>query len=217
MSLVYGDTADSLDNRRDFLAGLGIDYRGLVCARQVHGKRVECAEASDRGRGALAQEDAFGDTDALITATRGLALAVFTADCLSVFIYDPVNQAIGLVHAGWKGTREGIVGLAVSAMREKFNSKPLDLLAGLGSCIRPCCYRVGGEFRDFFPSGLVARDGGYYLDLAGINRDLLLDSGMRPENISDSGLCTYCRPAEFFSYRRQGPSCGRMMSVMMLK
>jgi len=95
MSLSYGDTRDSLNNRENFLAGLGINYKDLVCAQQVHGNQVLYVTEKDKGKGALDYHTAIADTDALVTDKKNLPLAVFTADCLSVFLYDPSTPAIG--------------------------------------------------------------------------------------------------------------------------
>lgn len=217
MSLAYGKTDGSLKNRRDFLRELGIDYRDLVCAGQVHGSRVKFIEEKDKGKGALSADTAIPDTDAFITNRRNLPLAVFTADCLSVFIYDPRKSAIGLAHAGWRSSKENIVSKTVQLMQEKFGSLAQDLEAGFGPLIRQCCYEVGEEFNQHFNAGIIRRNSRYYLDLAGINKKQLLDSGLKEENITDPQICTACRNEEFFSFRKEGVSCGRMMSVMMLK
>jgi YfiH family protein len=212
-----GNTQETLSNRKSFLEGLGIDYRTLVCAKQAHSDNVRYIEEADRGRGALSYESALFDTDALITDGRNLALAIFTADCLSVFFYDPKTPAIGLVHAGWRGSKKGITAKTIAAMEEYFNTKPQDLYAALGPAIRSCCYQVGEEFTGIFPQELLVRDKRYYLDLASINKKQLLSSGVREENISDCGLCTSCRSDLFFSFRREGESAGRVISVIMLK
>lgn len=217
MSLVYGDIRDSLDNRKIFLRKLGIDYHNLVCVQQVHGSKVRYIQESDKGKGALSYDSAIVDTDALITDERNLPLAIFTADCLAVFLYDPDRPAVGLIHTGWRSTKENITTKAVLLMQEIFNTKPDDLYVGFGSVIRDCCYQVGKEFSDCFTYGLKQRDGHYYLDLAGINKKQLLDSGVKPERIFDTNICTSCRNTEFFSYRKEGSGCGRIMSVIMLK
>lgn len=217
MSLNYGLTQGAIDNRKYFLGCFGIDYRDLVSAKQTHSVNVRLAGKKDRGSGALSYASAIADTDAFITCEPNLPLAVFTADCLSIFLYDPVNHAIGLAHAGWKGSRGEIAAKTVSLMREKFNTSPPDLLAGFGPSIRQCCYEVGGEFRDHFILGLQEKDSRYFLDLTGINRKQLLDSGLRQENISDHGKCTSCFNDEFFSFRKEASGCGRMISVIMLK
>ena len=102
-------------------------------------------------------------------------------------------------------------------MQDEFNISPARLQVTFGPAIRACCYEVGEEFRGYFNYGLNNKQGRYYLDLAGINKRQLLDAGVREENISDSGLCTSCRSKEFFSYRREGSSSGRMISVVMLR
>jgi polyphenol oxidase len=217
MSLNYGLTQGAIDNRRDFLGCFGIDYRDIVSAKQTHSANVRLVDKKDKGSGALSYAGAIADTDAFVTCEPNLPLAVFTADCLSIFLYDPENRAIGLVHAGWKGSRDEIVVKTVALMREKFNTKPLDLLAGFGPSIRQCCYEVGSEFRDYFILGLQKKGSRYFLDLTGINRKQLLDSGLREENISDRGRCTSCFNAEFFSFRKEPLGCGRMISMIMLK
>jgi polyphenol oxidase len=217
MSLYYGDTKNALNNRRDFLQPLGIDYRDLVCAKQVHGKTVRKVRLADRGRGALSYEDSFPDTDAFITDELNVSLAIFTADCLSVFLFDPVTPAVGLVHAGWKGTKERVTACTVDAMKKEFNSKPQDLYAAFGPAIRNCCYEVEDEFRGFFPQDVAEKDGRLFFDIASANRRALLDSGVTAANITDSGICTFSNMAEFFSFRGQADASGRMISVIMLK
>lgn len=217
MSFTYGADRGALENRRSFLDKLGIDCRDLVCAGQIHGNRVKFAGNEDKGRGSLSDSDAIPQTDAFVTDKRNLPLAVFTADCLPVFLYDSQNRAIGLIHAGWKGTKGAVTQNAAGLMREKFNTEARFLYAGFGPCIRECCYEVGEEFNAYFTQGLTQRDERYYLDLAGINKKQLLALGVKEENIIDSKICTCCRNAEFFSYRKEGPACGRMISVTMLK
>jgi len=217
MSLCYGDTAGSLDNRRRFLGPLGIDYRDLTGAKQVHGDHVVCVRGKDKGKGALSYDSAIENTDALITAEKGLPLAILTADCLSVFLYDPGHQAIGLVHAGWRGSQKGICVKAVEAMREYFQSDPLSLRAGFGPSIRQCCFETGEELEEAFPQDIVKRDGRFYLDLPGVNFRQLLKVGLKQKNIFDPLLCTFCQADDFFSFRREKDSSGRILSVIMLK
>lgn len=216
MSLLYGNTRDALTHRRDFLAGLGIDYQNLVCAKQIHGSFARYVKEGDRGRGALSYDTSIADTDALITDKKNLPLTVFTADCLSIFLYDAVRPAIGLVHAGWQGAKENIAAKTLLLMKKEFNTRIEDIYAGFGPAIRGCCYEVGEDLLNLFPDELIKRDGRYYLDLAGINKKQLLNLGVQDANVFDSRICTSCRNEEFFSYRREGSSCGRMMSVLML-
>jgi len=216
MSLICGDRTDALKNREHFLKGLGIDYRHLICGKQVHGSSVRLVRQDDRGRGSCSFEDAFSETDAFITDKRLVPVAIFTADCLSIFIFDEATPAIGLVHAGWRSTKSEIAIKTVAMMEKTFNSKIKDLRVAFGPSIRGCCYEVQGEFFNHFSYGLIKRKEKYFLDLAAINRKQLCDLGLADKHIADSDVCTYCRSSDFFSYRAQGDSCGRMMSVAML-
>jgi hypothetical protein len=217
MSLFYGDTKNSLNNRKVFLSKLGIDYRDLICAKQVHADCVRYATEIDKGKGALSYNTSIPDTDAFITDRKNLPLAIFSADCLSIFLYDPVKPAIGLIHAGWHGTKDEIAPKTVQAMQEYFGSNPANLYAGFGPAIRGCCYEVGIVFENFFPEELVKKHNHYYLDIVRINKLKLLDLGVKESNIFDPGICTLCRNKQFFSYRREKDACGRIMSVAMLK
>jgi hypothetical protein len=217
MSLNYGGTGPALDNRKYFLKGLNVDYRNLVCAKQTHGANIKRAGFLQKGLGALEYESALADTDAFITDQKNLPVAIFTADCLSVFLYDPLNHGIGLVHAGWRGTHENLVQKTIEAMRGEFNSRPENIHVFLGPSIRGCCYEVGKDFQDKFPKKLQRRWGKFFLDLAEINCQQLTQYGVKPGNITDCSICTSCRNEEYFSFRKEGDSCGRIMSVMMLK
>lgn len=219
MSFVHGDTNGALGNRITFLGELGIDYRNLVCAKQAHSDNIVYASQRDKGWGALDYNTSVEATDAFITDIKDVPLAIFTADCLSVFLYDlkTQNKSIGIVHAGWRSTFAGITGKAISQMKEKFKTKPEDLSVGLGPAMRACCYAVGKEFSSTFPEHVVERNGRYYLDLIEANKKQAQEAGVDEVNIFDSGICTSCQNSDFFSFRREGKSCARMMSVIMLK
>lgn len=217
MSLCYGDTSRALENRKSFLSALNIDYKDLVCAKQSHGNSVKYVNEVNKGSGAVTYATSIPDTDGFITDIRNLPLAIFTADCLSIFLYDPRKPAIGLIHAGWRSSRETIIPITLSLMQSKFNTDPAELFAGFGPCIRGCCYEVSVEFKDYFPVGLTQTSGRTYLDLAQVNKKQLIDSGVRKKNIFDSGACTYCESQDFFSFRREKDASGRMISVIMLK
>ncbi len=203
MSLSYGDTKDVLINRKAFLESLGIDYLNLSCAKQAHGANVKFVKAEDKGKGALSYATAIADTDAFITDTTGLAVAIFTADCLPVFLYDPLTPAIGLAHAGWRSTKESICAKTVELMKRQFNTKVSTLYVSFGPAIRHCCYEVGPEFNDFFASGVIGKASRYYLDLIGVNKGQLLEAGVKEDNIFDAQVCTHCQTGNFFSYRKE--------------
>jgi copper oxidase (laccase) domain-containing protein len=102
-------------------------------------------------------------------------------------------------------------------MQNEFGTGPENLIATFGPAIRLCCYEVGEELRSFFPKGVAERSGKYYLDLAGVNKAQLLQEGVDSGNISDSGICTCCSNDRFYSFRKEGKGCGRIVSIAMLR
>lgn len=216
MSLCYGDTKNALEDRKKFLSNLGIDYRDLICAKQVHGKNVEYVTVTDKGKGALSYEGSFDDTDGFVTDQKNVPVAILTADCLSVFIYDPRRPAITVLHAGWRSTEKNICAQGVKLMQEKFGSRPQELLVGFGPSIKDCCFEVEPNFKSNFPFGLIKRGDRLFMDIALINQKQLLDCGVSLEHIYDPKICTFSDNAHFFSFRKEGQSAGRMISVAML-
>lgn len=190
---------------------MGFRLPAILTIRQVHGSKIIIA-----ARSAARQPEALEDADGILTDHPDLAIAVRTADCLSVFFYDPRHEVIGLVHAGWRGTRQGIAARAVTLMRRQWKSNPEDLLVAFGPAIRSCCYRVGASFLEYFPKETVKRKQGYFFDLPAANKNQLVGSGVKAGDILDCAVCTHCE-TECFSYRREGDAAGRMISIMMLK
>ncbi|MGB9802734.1 MAG: peptidoglycan editing factor PgeF [Desulfofundulus sp.] len=213
-----------LANRERVCRDLEMAPEHLVAGEQVHGDRVAVVGKVHRGRGARAAQDALPATDALITGERLVPLSSYYADCVPVFLLDPVRRVVGLAHAGWKGTYLGIAGKTVQAMGRFFGSRPGDCLAGIGPSIGPCCYEVDtpvvDRFKDrysFWRDILVPnRSGRWQLDLWEANRRILMEAGLEPGNIFISRICTCCRQDLFFSYRGSGGLTGRMAALIML-
>jgi polyphenol oxidase len=217
MSLSFGDIRDSLENRKKFLSVQDIDYRDLITAQQVHGKNVEYMRQKNKGSGASDYESSVIDTDGFITDQPGVPLAILTADCLPVFIYDPRRPAIAILHAGWRSSEQNISEEGLKGMQNKFGSRPKDLLVGFGPSIRSCCFEVEKDFKSNFAFGLLKRNGRVFMDIALINQRQLVNCGVREENIFDPALCTFCNNNDFFSFRKEAKAAGRLISVMMLK
>lgn len=152
--------------------------------------------------------------DGLITREENLALAVLTADCLPIFLYDPENKAVGIGHAGWQGTRAGIAGELLRSMEKELGTAASHLHIGFGPSIRKCCYEVGDAFLMYFPHSLIRRGEKCYLDLAGENKRQLVECGADASRIFDSEKCTSCSGDSFFSYRREGGKVGRTISII---
>lgn len=218
------EPAGITQNRREFLAELGVGPGSLTLADQVHGSSVAAVRAADRGRGLPPSFDGFADTDGLVTTETGLALGVIVADCVPLVLYDPVHHALGVVHAGWRGTVAMIAARAIETMAEHFGTRPPDVLAGIGPSIGPCCYEVGDEvIAAWRSSGMdcadeAVRDGERrsHLDLWTANRLVLESAGLFREHIEAANVCVHCEAGKYFSHRAavagRAPR-GRMMMV----
>ena len=192
----------------------GQDFPRVFWRKQVHGDGVIHV-------GNMSFLEKCPDADAFITNKPGIPIAIRTADCVPVFLFDPIKKVIGLAHAGWRGTKAQIAAKTAKTMQDKLGSKCYDLKVVLGSSIRSCCYEVGAEFKQHFPLDVKERDGHLYADVIAANRRQLIETGLQPEHITDSGICTHCHTGpksfDYFSFRRDGEKAGRMISLMMLK
>lgn len=197
----------------------------LVQAKQTHSDIVLRVGAEDLK--SLPISGPWKEGDALITKEKNVTLMILVADCLPVLFYDPIHQAIGLAHAGWRGTASHIAAKTLLAMGEAFGTQPSDVKAALGPCIGPCCYEVGnevkGQFDEIFPwSAEVFQksfDGRFKLDLPQANARQLLDLGVVEENLVRSNLCTVEHPDWFYSHRAEandGGATGRLGVFLML-
>lgn len=204
-------------DREKFAALLGYDAARLICLDQVHSANIVLADEGMKGMGAFDRLGSAGQADALITRTVDLPLGIMTADCGSVFFYDPEHHTAGLAHVGWRGLYAGLPEKMVLALRQNFLSKPENLKVALGPMIRRWSYEVGPEMKEYFPDFIFEKEGKLYLDIAlGITRQLQA-AGVLSANIEDAGFCTYQEEERFFSYRREGKKTGRILSVIMLK
>lgn len=203
-------------NRAVILSALGIRPKELTCARQTHEDNVYIVQQKDKGKGAFSYESAIQNTDALITKEKNIALAVFTADCLPIFLIDKTKNIIGLVHAGWRGTKKAIVKNTIFVMNQAFESEPKDITAYFGPSIRRCCYEVGKEFLNYFKRGIYQKKNKIFFDLMEVNHLQLKEVGVQEENIFDSEICTSCQNDKFFSFRKEKDACGRQMALIMI-
>ncbi len=188
----------------------GVLIRALAWVKQVHGEGVIIADESFLTNGVLKE------ADALITDRKNVPVAVRTADCLPVFIFDPTHRAVGIVHAGWKSTQKEIVRKTYETMNAKYQTDYEDIFVAFGPAIRSCCYEVGDEFIRHFPKAVVARDGKLFMDLIKANRDQLFSLGVERHQLFDCRVCTSC-DKNYYSFRRDNKKAGRMVSVMMMK
>lgn len=195
----------------------------VIQAHQTHGDRVEVIT-----RPGVTREELEG-VDALVTNLRGVAIGVRTADCVPVLLYDPVHRAVAAIHAGWKGTVQFISAKAIRVMWVEYGTDPSDLIAVIGPSIGPDSFQVGEEVAEVFldagfPASIISdcgervpgtMQGGLHIDLWQANRWILESSGIPTSNISISGIDTFT-DTRFFSARREGPACGRIINSIVL-
>lgn len=204
-----------LRNRELWLQESEAGWNDFVIGEQVHGVAVQRVEPRDAGRGSQDLKTVLPGVDGLVT-TSSLGLMAFFADCVPVFFYHPALRAVGLAHAGWKGT----VGKIVNNVLEEFQSMGGNIgesWVALGPSIGPCCYEVDEpvihlfqkEFKET-PFLKPSRPGHAQLDLWEANRQVLLEAGIRPENIWSDSICTSCHTDSLFSHRREKSKTGRM-------
>ncbi|MCW5983045.1 MAG: peptidoglycan editing factor PgeF [Bryobacteraceae bacterium] len=180
----------------------------LVTLPQIHSDRILVASAG---------EERIGEGDALITNREGFTLAVRTADCLPILLIEDRRRAVAAIHAGWRGSAAGIAAKTVEALISEYGGSPGNIHAAIGPGIGVCCYQVGlavaERFRRWLPE-LPAGPGPVMLDLVEANRRQLAEAGVPPGQIHAGKLCTCCGREQFFSYRREPGSGGRMTSCI---
>ena len=181
---------------------------GLATLAQIHSARCVYVPG---GTGRL------GRGDALLTDVLGVRVGVRTADCVPILLVDARKRVVAAIHAGWRGTAAAIACEAVRQFQRRFGSSPADLVAAIGPGIGPCCYQVGGEvavrFRAWFPerSDLERQT---RLNLAEANLRQLVSTGVPAVRVHIAGLCTCCSDGEFYSWRREKQTSGRMVNAI---
>lgn len=225
LSFKVGDEAVRVQENRDLLSRLlGSELRRASWVDQVHGDRVARLDGIAKGTGG----GSLGEGDGIITDVPNATIAIMVADCLPLLFFDPVHKAVGVAHAGWRGTVSHIAAKTLLAMGEAFGTDPSEARVVLGPCIGPCCYEVGADVQSAFSGafswgGEVVKkssENRWNLDLSGANERQLLDVGMKDENIIRSGLCTVKYNHLFYSHRAEaspGKGAGRVGVFLTLK
>jgi YfiH family protein len=200
------------ENRRLLAKEAGFNAHSLVAAQQVHSDAIYVAKASDSGRGDFDWSSAIGNTDALITAERGLPVLILVADCAPILLADPEKRVLAVVHAGWRGALSKIASKAVQEMATSFGSRPEVILAGIGPCLSTENLEIGEEVAaDVKPVDAQAVISGWekpHLDLRGMIQRDLQSVGVIAQNIETLNFCTKT-DERFFSHRGQNGKAGR--------
>lgn len=227
LSFSRGDEEAAVyENYRRIADAVGFPYESIVCSDQTHTTNVRKVGKDDRGKGLLFSRN-YHDVDGLITNEPEVTLATFYADCVPLYLVDPVKKAIGLSHSGWRGTVGKIGKVTVEAMEREFDSRPEDILTAIGPSICQECYEVSEdvaeEFRKIYPRELWNTllwdkgNGKYQLNLWEACRRNFLEAGILPEHIVLPEICTCCNPDFLFSHRASQGKRGNLAAFLMLK
>lgn len=239
LSYTVGDDPEAVaQNRRRALAAVGAGVEQAVVAGLVHGTATYVVASDPAGWPRWQGEEPIPDStpvrwregagfvggvDGLCTAMPGTTLVITAADCVPVYVVDPVQGAVGLAHAGWRGSVGDMAGALVRTMARELGSRPDDLLAAIGPSIGPCCFEVDepviAPLRAALPDAWQAlaratAPGKWHLDLWELNRRLLVAAGVPAAHVHLTGVCTCCTTHQFFSHRGQRGQAGRGAAIL---
>lgn len=228
MNLAFnrGDDENNVtENYKRICKSAGFEYESLTASAQDHRTFVRKVTKENTGVGIYKPRD-LSSVDALITNEKGVTLVTYYADCTPLFFVDTKNKAIGLAHAGWRGTVGRIGEKVIKKMVEEYSSNPSDLVCAIGPAISVCCYEVDKPCADefyklqnldstkfIFPK----KNQKYMIDLLECNRQILVDAGVEPENITLSDVCTNCNSELLWSHRATKGHRGTMSAFMCIK
>lgn len=228
MNLAFnrGDSPENVTrNYKLICKSAGFDYESLTASAQNHRTFVRAVTSENKGVGIYRPRD-IDSVDALITDEKGVTLVTYYADCTPLFFVDTAKKAIGLAHAGWRGTVGRIGEKVVAKMAELYGTNPPDITAAIGPAISVCCYEVDKPCADYFLKleGLDSEkfvfdkgNGKFNIDLSEANRQILVAAGVKPENITVSDLCTSCNSKLLWSHRATNGRRGTMSAFMCIK
>lgn len=220
------DPARVLENFKRIGASMGVAVEDMVLSKQTHTTNVRVVTKEDKGKGVIRKRN-YTDVDGMITNVPGICLVTSYADCVPLYFVDPVKKAIGLSHSGWRGTVGKIGKNTVQLMQENFGSKPEDLLAAVGPSVCMDCYEVSEDVIEQFKETFEKKywedlfykkeNGKYQLNLWKANELIFLESGILPEHMAITNVCTHCNSKILYSHRTMGNNRGNLCAFLALK
>ncbi len=221
------DPADVLENFTRMADALGVERDRMVVSYQTHTTNVRRVTREDEGKGVIRERD-YRSVDGLITDVPGITLVTFYADCVPLYLVDPVHYAIGLSHSGWRGTVRRMGQVTMDAMKEAFGTRPEDVTACIGPSICRDCFEVGEEVAEAFADAFDpkyrdalyranAKPGKYQLDLWKANEIIFQEAGVPKEQIHTTNICTMCNSDYLFSHRRVGEERGNLAAFLSIR
>lgn len=208
MSLNVGDEIERVEaNRKLFFESLGLVNENVAYQYQIHSDIIK-----ETGYGGN-----VGDSDAIITPRKGIGIAITTADCTPIFIYDKIEKVIAGVHSGWRGTEKKILLKTLERLNTEFDSNPENLYVFIAPSISQKNYEVGREVAEKFDAKYSIPVGEkFLLNVSKINYDMLVKFGIPKEQIEKSELCSFDENY-IHSFRRDKSESGRAFGVIALK
>lgn len=226
-----GDLDENVrENFKRVTGALGIDYERLCFSKQTHTNNVIIVNEEDAGNG-ISKPRPYDNVDGLVTNVLDLPLVIFTADCIPLFLYDPVENVIGAAHSGWRGTAGKIGKVTVEKMCSEFGSRPENILCCIGPGICRDCYEVSSDVTEKFVDAFGRENADkiirrsvynpddpskYMLDLWMACRLNFLEAGITEEHIEVTDYCTKCHSELFYSHRIMGNKRGSMAGFISL-
>lgn len=223
LSFTRGDDPEAVrTNFGRFCRAVGVEADDVVLSAQEHGIQLYNATARDRGEG-VAYARTLQNIDGLLTDEPGVVLCTQYADCVPLLFVDPIRRVVATAHAGWRGTAERIGAVTVDRLCTDYGCRREDILAAICPSIGPCCFEVDPPVASVFSAmpeaaGLIQPAAGEksFINLWQLNRRILLDSGLRGQNITVTDLCTRCHSSVFWSHRATGPQRGSLAVMIAL-
>ena len=227
LSFARGDREENVrENFQRIAHAVGFQAEKMVFTHQTHTTNVRKVTEEDWGKGFSKERD-YSDVDGLITNVPQTVLTTFYADCVPIYLVDPVKKAIGLCHSGWRGTVGRISQVTIARMQKEYDSDPKDILAAVGPSICQNCYEVSGDVIEQFQDSFHEKywkelfyqkeNGKYQLNLWKANEILLEEAGITKEHISVTDICTCCNPQLLYSHRASKGQRGNLAAFLMIR
>jgi len=193
------------DKRRLLSSLINLDPNMVVNPQQVHSSNVKIVDKPGKKP----------STDAIISSTKSLVLSIQVADCIPLYLADPENNIVGIVHAGWRGIEKNIIDNSIDKMIEQ-GADNKKIIAYIGPSIQQCCFEIGPEVAKKFPRNFQVNGNNdrSLLDLQELTKHLLMKNSISFNNIFSSKECTKCNSDKYYSYRKNGSKSGRMIGVI---
>jgi polyphenol oxidase len=202
--------SDLRKNKEKFVKALGFELDQVAKSKQVHG--TEILDVTVPG--------SYEGYDAFITSESNILLAISTADCVPILLFDVANKVCAAIHAGWKGTKDKLSSKVIQRMKANYQSDPQNVLAYIGACIDECSFEVDQDVAKFFSNDVSRYDEikrKYFINLKQKVKQDLIEEGLLEKNIEVSEYDTYTRTDLFYSHRKENGVTGRMWSVIGMK